>query len=904
MQQGMWRAGGWQFGLRGWCAVGLAAALTTLVVLLTGGQAQSADTSCKGGERSTIDVGIARADACWTKSGTGEKTIYKARWIDQPVGVGVDLNGFVLGRAATGGGSGITFNPATREVESDGNVVLYSRNWPKPGLNALGTPFPLEFVAPKPATDGDAELTIEDLEVNATNIFKGTLAGLFAPVLNVESPTKITEDGKGSIGLTVQLSGIFTLKGKSQTGTLEFNTELGKGTTWDGFSLELNEIDSLKVVTLENFNAYYSASKEAFGGEATVRFPFTKPLPPGVAGPQEQKETKGFKAGFGVTKGRLTGVSFGVSGLKIPVGSAGFLTSIEGGGEWAEFPNMAFKAAIGATFGPELPVPWGPPAAPIGVTGSLSYEYKNKEIVFITKAGLSLFNIPLGSAYLGIYTQTGVQFGAGIGIGVPSLRDKPSDPFYVGARVDGWIAKGRFQFTGNGRIRVFNVPLLDAQAMVSTNVIGACAKMFWFNVGAVYTFKTKRTETFGKSCGLERYKEKFPGTDLVSASASTPRFFRLNGREAVLEVSGKNGAPRFSLSSGGKVIKVPASGTGVKRDDYAIFIDEAEGETHVLLRRPKGTWRITPYSGSPAITGLRSGQPMPEEKVEARLVGRGTTRTLIWDSKGQPDTSLVFTEEMKGGVEHPILTTGKTSGKRKVTLSRGGLFGKRKLKVLVLHGDAPRDEEVVDRYVVKAPPPPKAPARVRGWRNEHDAVVTWSRVRGAANYYVQVKLPGSRTWKNSYARLVGARSSRVLLEDFPSGTPGRHLARARVVAINQAGRSGRPGQTSFRTDPGPIGLRAAATATARSAHRRGNGVTVRSTCVSGGHCLVKIKLLHGKRVIGLSRFQQVPDTYRHLKVHPRSKKLRKRLAHGRLRHLRIVATITQGGKTFRSSKRL
>lgn len=882
------------FGFKAWTVALLIVSLATFAVLLTEGDARSADTSCKGGERSTIDVGIARANACWTRTGTGDKTVYTAKWADQPVGVGVDLNGFVLGRAGERGGAGIKFNPATGDVESDGDVRMYSRNWPATGLNSLGAPFRLEFTAPKPTTSGDAEMVIEDMRISAPVVFRGILAGIFSPALNVEAPMTIYEDGKGSIGLTVQLSGIFTLKGKAQSATIDFVTELGKGTTWDGFSLELNEIDAFNAVILQNFSAYYSASKEAFGGEASVRFPFT---------PQEKldREGKGITAGFGVTKGRLTNVKFGVVGLKIPIGSAGFLTSIAGGGNWAEPPNFSLDAALGAEFGPDMPVPSSAkPVAPIGVNGALKFGYRNQEVYFRVDAGMSLFNIPLGSAYIGIYTKTGVEFGAGIGIGVPSLRDRPSDPFYLGARVDGWIAKGRFQFTGSGRIRVFNVPLLDAQAMVSSSVIGACAKMFWFDAGAVYTFRTKSTEMFGKSCGLDRYKEKFPGA-LVSGSAANPRSFSLGGREAALEVSGRDGAPRFTLkSASGDLVQVPVTDDGVKRDDNAVFVDEEEDVTTVFLKDPKGQWEITPYPDSPPITGLKAGRPLPEEQVEARVVGRGTKRTLVWDTNGQPNTTLSFSEVMNGGVENPLLTTGKASGSKRIKVEADGLYGQRKLRVVVLHGDAPREEEVVDRYVVKRPPRPKAPGKVRAWRNEQNATVTWSKVMGATNYFIQVRLPKSKTWEDSFVRLVGHRSRRVLIESFPSGG----VARARVIAINRDGRFGRPGAFSFRTDPRRLKLRAAAVQGVRSARREGNGIGLRTICGTGGHCDLRIRLLRGERLIGYSRFQQTPDTFRHLKVRPRSKALRKRLARGRLGKLRIVITEARNGKTVTVSRKV
>ncbi|MBK5233701.1 MAG: hypothetical protein JJE13_12055 [Thermoleophilia bacterium] len=870
-------------------AVGFTLVVTLATLLMSANLARSAETKCIRGERMTVDAGIARANACFTKTLSKNGSLYTAKFADQPAGVGVDLNGFVFGSGGSPKGESITIDTGSREVTSVGQTQMYSRNWPYAGLNPIGVPFRLEFTAPN-----KGELVIEDMRVGVYPVFKGILAGLISPVTNVETPMAIAENGKGSIGLTVQLSGIFTLKGKPQSATIAVATEIGQGSTLDGFDLELNELDFFKAVILENLKANYSASGNKFGGRVAVRFSFFKP--------NAQGEGKGIIAGFGIEKGAFN-AELGLSGLRIPIGqSGGFLTSVYGGIDLRYQPefNLLLKLMVEAEFGPKMPVPWGPPAAPIEANAALKFDYKNREGVFRIDGGLKLFKIPVGNAYLGIYTSSGIEFGANVGIGVPSLRDNPRDPFYVGARVDGWIGwDGRFQFEGAGRFSLFGVQLLDGRALINRKVIGGCWKIFWWQGGAVYQFDNRSVNTFGTTCGLDRYKEQFRAGASISATDS--RSLTLGKRQVVLRVKGEGGAPRFYLRSpSGEVMKAPVEKDGVKRSDNAFFIDEVHDVTNVALARPEGKWKITAYRGSPTITSVRAGTYMSKEEVEARVVGKGKWRTLVWDSKGQPNTTLTFTELMKGGVENPILVTGEASGRKRFKVTTGALYGERRLRVAVIHGGTPRQHEVLGTYVVKPPKAPAAPKTVRAWRDEQDATVTWSRVAGASNYFVQVRLPRTKKWKGAYARLLGPKARQVHFPDFPSGG----VARARVVALNKDGRFGKPGAFSFRTEPRQITLRTAVRRGAHSASRIGDGVGLKTICPTGGHCSAHIRLILGKRAIGSARYQQTPGTFHHLRVRPKSKQLRARLAAGRLKNLEVEVIQGRNGRHVHASSGL
>lgn len=853
-----------------------------LLAALTFAARANSDTSadCKGGVKKTVEVGIVKAVGCWTEASKEEATIYTGRWEDQPRGI--DLNGFLL----TGKpGGGLQINTDNGEVKSvalskqgDDEVQLNSVNWPvKNEVNQLGKePIKLGFIAPE-----NGEVLLEDLHFGS-NFVANALAGL-SPVGTIETPVRITEGGKGSMDLTIMLGGVFSLKGKPQATTVFLPTESEKGTRLDGFEINLKEIDTFKVVLINRFKAIYSAEKQEIAGSANLTFPFSK------------GGKNGFGGGFALEHGVLTELQFSARNLEIPIGEppGGFLTAIGGG--FKQDPttqDLTADANLEADFGPEIPTPWGK-TAPITASAGLEIGSKNHEFFLVVRGGVKVFRLEVGHAYLAIYGDSGMEFGVGLGIGFPSYRDNPRDPFYIGAGVNGWISHARFQFEGKGRVALFGAKLFDGRILVNDRAAGACWRVLGFPGGAVYPYGTK-VKTFGVGCGLDHYHEKFPANARISASGS--RGLRLSPAEKIVTVRGVGAAPRFTLrSASGRVLRTPVDGDAlIQRRGFrhAFFVNEETNTTHVVLPRPGGNWTIAPYPGSATIVSVKAGREAPKERVTAEVSGRGVTRTLSWDSLNRAHTRLLFLERLPGGREVPVFQTDRPRGSRKFRVLTGSRYGKRRLRVVVIHGYGSRQSGIVDDYRVSRPRLLRGPARVAAWRDEHDAKVTWSGVRRAHGYLVEVSMPQNGKRLTNFVRKVGPKRRSLTIPHYPGG--GRAVAR--VFALNRDGKLGGPARATFATNPAPTTLKAATRRSARSAKRRGGGVRLRTSCPVGRHCRVVAELRYRGRVVARTRFQQTPDTFHVVRLRPRSAVVRGAMRRGEAARVNVRIRRTGGAR--------
>lgn len=816
--------------------------------------------SCPAGQGThrEVEVGIVKAVGCFTQTtGASGGTVHNAKG-------DVDLNGFIV----TPTGPGLSIDTKTNRVWGTGDtpgvkstVQLKSRNWPTAGQDVpLGQPVVLDFVAP-----ATGSLVIEDFRFGSNNPATKALAG-FSPVLDIETPLRIEEDGKGSMDLTVALTGYFALKGKDQSAVVRLPTESGKGTTLDGFEIKLKEIDALKVFTIQDFEASYSAAEKKVAGSATLYLPFG----------DNRGTGRGFGAKFGLTDGRITTVGVQAHGLKIPIGAppGGLVTDI-GGSLDVKFDgsqDVAFNGMLGAEFGPEIPTPWGN-VAPIGANASLTLGSEKGEFVFKLTGGVQVFRLEVGDAYIWIYGNSGVKFGAGLGIGFPSYKNQDTDPFYIGARVDGWVSKGKFQFEGSGRVALLGAKIFDGNILVNDRAAGACWTVAFFPGGAVYQYGATEVKTFGVGCGLDAYKEKFPAA--ASASASRPRTIRLDDDQIVLQATGVGGPPRFTATApDGRVYRAPTGRDSVVENDHAFFVNTTgTNQTHLFIRRPRGAWKIQPLPGSPRIVSLKAGERQPREHVEAEVRGSGAHRTLVWRSRGRANTRLIFTEKMAGGLEVPILDTDAASGRHRFKVAQGSHYGIRRLRVYVKHGYASRQSAHVDRYRVRAPRRLPAPRRVDARRDIHDVHVRWSGVRGARGYLVEVARPraGKRQTVRYVRRVPATRRSVVFRHTAGGGT-----LHARVYALGADGRLGQAKHRPFAANPAVTTLREAALRSARSVRTGPAAAVVRTQCPRGGHCQVRVRLRGHGRVLASTRFQQAPDTFRQLRLEPAARRLLRR----------------------------
>jgi hypothetical protein len=835
-------------------------------------------------DATTVTAGIAQMVGCWTDV-TKDGVAYKAADLDnQPTyGSGdnqtkaVDMNGFLVGPATPG--TRLLVNPKQNTVQSvsianggKAEIKMYSIGYPLSGKAiGLGSPFVLNFTTPN-----QGSMLLEDLRLGANQAYSGTLAG-FSPVGDVETPIKLSEDGKGSMDLTVRLAGIFTLKGHPQSVTILIPSKVGEGSRVDGFELSLEEIDGIKLIKINSFEATYSADEKKLGGGATFSLPFMG--------------DKGVSFKFQVENLVVTQASVGASGLKIPIGGAGMLTAINGGFGFKEIDQafvLNLNAGATAEFGPEIPTPWGK-VVPIEVSAALKIGKEGQNFYFLFDGGVKVFRLNVGSVYLKINTSSGVAFGFAIGVGFPSFSNNSSDPFYIGASVDGWVANHKFQFAGDGKVRLFGADIFEGRVLINDRAAGACWKVTWFDGGAVYEYG-KDVQTFGVSCGLDRYKEAYPSatrSGVAAVSADRPRTLTTGDREVVLSARGQDGAPRFKLTStDGRSFEVPRDKEMVRTKKYMIAVDKKNKVTHVAAGAlANGEWTITPYANSTPIMGVRTGKALRPERIRANVIGKGLNRTLVWDSTGNPHTKLTFTEVLKDGSEQPILVTDKVKGRYRFKAVKGLGYGKRKLRAYVVHGGTPREVTIEDRYVVRRPGKLRAPRIVRAWRDVYKATAAWEGVPGAHGYVAEIAVKKNGKRISAYRRVVGPKKRKIVISQHPGGS----FAIANVQALNADGVPGRTGSKRFRlAPPESISLKQAGRQSSRSAVRVGSRVKVRTICPINGHCQTRVLLKLGQKTIGGANFQQVPGTYRFSLIAPNSKAMRKRLAAGKLNHLKVI----------------
>lgn len=883
--------------------------LTALIAALAGmvatagaaGGSEQTAPKCKDGSQPTkVTAGIAQLIGCWSKATVNGADVYTARWDAQPAYGegekairGVDLNGFLVGgwQLRDQDKTGLQVNTKTQSIRSvtisDGSAsdaALYSTGWPDPKNPTLmgGASFVLNFTAPN-----FGDVLIEDFRLGSNAIWSKVLGG-FSPIGDAETPAKISEGGKGSMDFTVQLSGIFTLKGRPQSVTIKIPTTLGEGSKIDGFNVHLQEIDGIKLIKIRDFEAEYSAKEKKLGGGADFVLPFMG--------------DRGVSFGFEVENMLLTKANVGVSGIKVPIGAppAGFLTSLNGGFGFNRVDDyfvLNLNAGATAEFGPEVPTPWGK-VVPLEVSSALKIGKEKQDFYFLFDGGVKVFRLPVGSVYLKIHTDSGVAFGFNIGVGFPSYSNNPNDPFYIGAKVDGWVAKQRFQFEGRGKVRLIGLDIFDGRIMINSRAAGACWKVTWFDGGAVYEYGHKDVQTFGVGCGLDRYREKFPASaaaGVAAVSGEHPRTLTTGPREVVLSARGQGDAPRFRLtSSDGRSFEVPRGKDVVRTKKLMIVVDRKNKVTHVAAGGlARGKWTVAPYPDSVPIMGVKTGRALPPEKVQARIVGKGLNRTLIWDSKGNPNTKIAFSEVMAGGYEQPILVTDKIRGRHKFKATKGGHYGVRRLRAVVVHNGTPREATIEDRFAVKRPAKLRAPRVVRAWRNVYTATATWKGVRGARGYVAEITMKKGGKRVSAYRRVVGPKKRTIVIPSHPGGS----WAVANVQALNADGVPGRIGTRRFRlSPPNTLELNQTGRRSADSAKRVGGTVRLRAICPVNGHCQTEVLLKLGKRIVARTSFQQVPDTYRFVRLAPKSPQLRRRLARGRLNGLRVVVHQQRIGK--------
>jgi hypothetical protein len=200
---------------------------------------------------------------------------------------------------------------------------------------------------------------------------------------------------------------------------------------------------------------------------------------------------------------------------------------------------------------------------------------------------------------------------------------------------------------------------------------------------------------------------------------------------------GSGGAPRVVLEGpGGQRVAASDDGSPVVNSRFVVLQDASESATHVAIRRPGGSWRVTVPEGSPTVAGVDSADVLERPAVSARVVGKGARRTLTWKLSPRSGQRVTFAEE--GGDSAAVIKkTSAARGRVRFTPAAGNGRARR-IVATVEQSGTPRDSLTVARYKAPSWKRPARPRGLRARRSGSSLVVTWRQAAGAARYMVFV----------------------------------------------------------------------------------------------------------------------------------------------------------------------
>ncbi len=486
--------------------------------------------------------------------------------------------------------------------------------------------------------------------------------------------------------------------------------------------------------------------------------------------------------------GNLRKLSIAASDLQIHIGDGFFLQRISGtldrGTDHGDDVAI-ISLAGGASFGKRIEVKiegrkvFKGEAISIDGTGSLKIPLDPSGRAFqlsVTGTG-KVVDIPIlneGVTYSrpgGIdltgsldYTIGGYGFKAGID---HAFFDPSSDTFSIEASGEARLPFGVTQ---------------GVQVVVSSVGYAACFQMGDVSVGFTQTWQ-RDLDPWTDSCDVGPFRNAPHAADVAAASSQTVRIAR-GTRAAVIAVGGNGGAPKLTVTPPKGAPIASGDDLAALRRRHILLVEDATRKvTTLIVAHPApGAWRIAPRTSS-TIAGVRLATGLPPVRVRARVVGKGTRRSLTWSAKGLARHTLTLVEEGRGGSARRLITTRRPRGKLPYTPSPVITGAQRRIEAIIARRGIVRTTDVVARYRFAA----SAPGRTTSIRRR-GAVLSWRTVRGASAYAVAVQPRTGTTLIRTVTRPV-LRLPAALR---------RGAAVVRIVALDAAGRAGRPATAVFK----------------------------------------------------------------------------------------------------------
>ena len=369
-----------------------------------------------------------------------------------------------------------------------------------------------------------------------------------------------------------------------------------------------------------------------------------------------------------------------------------------------------------------------------------------------------------------------------------------------GINFDVDTARGHFQADANVNacIELFGDHCLGAEAVVSDRGIGVCADLGFTHAGGGIQFPYNPI-IFFDTCDIGKFRSLGFVTGLKGRAAAGQGFTVAKGQKVALVGLVGDGAPPMATLTGpsGRTITTPAGRYEKTPDDVVISDDRsAAKETYFFINHPEaGAWKVTLQPGSAPVTAIQQAASLPAPGVKGRVESAGHGRArLRYSLKQIPGQQVQFAEKQANGNFRVIGSAHGPHGSLVFTPSPD-LGRRRSVEAMVTQDGRPREDTLIARFKVGAPPPLPAPRRLRLVRRGGAVVISFRPVRRAAGYGLAVRLTDGRSlYMKLAASHHGARISGVPANVGAKVTVGAILAGPRLHHGRVARARLRPGR--------------------------------------------------------------------------------------------------------------
>ncbi len=643
------------------------------------------ENHCAPGDLTSLQVGNATAEGCFTERedapdhGTGVYETSTEAWVG-----GFDLR-----------------------PRPDGKLVIEPANTSDP-LRQEGAGVDLAFddvLVPAPLDEIHPFVTTYSLGFNSTGSFERFIALPLLKSASAQVTVTWDSDGagaglEGSVSLDKLSESIGTVAGNSVgtlSGKLKLKLKNRAPADLTQADLQIPEFaaelkDATPKLKLGFGGAAFKAKKVngavEWSAEVTTLFPF-------------QDRQGGLTARLYLRDSSLSGLGFGITGLKIPIGATGwFLSGVNG--DLVLSPELGFNVGIEAE-------------EPIGKTGvtlfRMTGNIKGLKLATDCSNGSNPFefigttNAPeLEERKIGklsaqvlmcAYVKDARSFAFEAKVSGELTVDVGRAKKIASAKgsASGWFHGTDFNLEGHYELNLPIVPKIAADGLLSSEGYAICGTYGFITAGvATSNWLDAPHDLVG--CDFSPYRAAKAS---AHAAATTRSVHVAGGERAIsLAIRGAGAAPRvLLLGPHGERLRADHA---LKRG-AAIVLPVAElRTTYVFLRRPRGgAWRIRPLSG--AITRVDAARRLPEPRIRAKVVKRGKRQQLVWSARAIKGQRIEIVDRTATEVVTLQRYTSRHRGRVRFTPT--AIAARHTIEAQVVQDGVPRARLKIARYRVR-----------------------------------------------------------------------------------------------------------------------------------------------------------------------------------------------------------